>query len=117
MLCHAVLRHVVWVMCSAAWRRRPCCLLLRCAAAAAEQLLTPGLVDPFLCRAKTLAEWEAWAIAGQQERWKLVTLCPGMVYGPPVVRIDRGGEAPPPPPLLPPLGDAAAAAAGARCCC
>ncbi|KAL4439712.1 hypothetical protein ABPG75_002713 [Micractinium tetrahymenae] len=35
--------------------------------------------------AKTLSEWQAWAIAGQQNRWRLVTLCPGVVLGPPVV--------------------------------
>ena len=34
------------------------------------------------CRAKALAEWQAWAIAGQQQRWRLVTICPGNTYGP-----------------------------------
>jgi hypothetical protein len=31
-----------------------------------------------------LGEWEAWAIAGQQQRWRLVAICPGNVYGPPM---------------------------------
>ncbi|KAL4450548.1 hypothetical protein ABPG77_000904 [Micractinium sp. CCAP 211/92] len=35
--------------------------------------------------AKTFSEWQAWAIAGQQTRWRLVSLCPGVVLGPPVV--------------------------------
>ncbi|KAL4421429.1 hypothetical protein ABPG75_010720 [Micractinium tetrahymenae] len=32
--------------------------------------------------AKVAAEWHAWALAAQQDRWRLVTICPGNVYGP-----------------------------------
>lgn len=45
------------------------------------------------CRAKTFSEWQAWAIAGQQTRWRLVTLCPGVVLGPPVVPNYKSGAA------------------------
>lgn len=33
-------------------------------------------------RAKVAAEWQAWAMAAQQDRWRLVAICPGNVYGP-----------------------------------
>ncbi len=46
------------------------------------------------CRAKTLSEWHAWAVAGQQSRWRLVTLCPGSVVGPPIAPSYRSGEYP-----------------------
>jgi hypothetical protein len=39
-----------------------------------------------------LAEWEAWAIAGQQQRWRLVAICPGHVYGPPMTANLKCGE-------------------------
>ena len=42
-------------------------------------------------RAKSLAEWEAWAIAGQQKRWQLVVMCPAVVLGPPIVPNYRPG--------------------------
>ncbi len=38
----------------------------------------------FLRRAKTVSEWEAWAIAAQQRRWSLVVICPANILGPPV---------------------------------
>lgn len=44
------------------------------------------------CRAKSLAEWEAWAIAGQQKRWQLVVMCPAVVLGPPIVPNYRAGK-------------------------
>ena len=33
---------------------------------------------------KTLAEQEAWRIAGAQSRWDMVALLPGLVFGPPM---------------------------------
>eukprot|EP00198_Chlamydomonas_reinhardtii_P013020 XP_001702357.1 heme peroxidase-related protein [Chlamydomonas reinhardtii] len=33
---------------------------------------------------KTLAEKRAWELCKQQSRWSLVTICPGLVLGPPV---------------------------------
>lgn len=32
--------------------------------------------------AKAVAEMQAWSIAGQQDRWRLVAICPATVYGP-----------------------------------
>ncbi|GAB4817129.1 hypothetical protein N2152v2_004175 [Parachlorella kessleri] len=34
--------------------------------------------------AKTLSEWEAWAITAQQDRWRLVVICPANILGPPL---------------------------------
>ena len=45
-------------------------------------------------RSKTLGEWEAWAIAAQQQCWRLVTICPGAVYGPPLAAVRKSGALP-----------------------
>lgn len=45
----------------------------------------------YQCRAKTLSEWEAWAIHAQQTRWELVVINPAVVMGPPLAGI-RGSE-------------------------
>ncbi|PNH01520.1 NADPH-dependent aldehyde reductase ARI1 [Tetrabaena socialis] len=36
------------------------------------------------CYSKTAAERKAWELAGKQDRWTLVTLCPSLVLGPPL---------------------------------
>ena len=40
-----------------------------------------------------LAEWQAWAIASQQDRWRLVAICPGNTYGPPMDISPNSGAA------------------------
>ncbi len=49
-------------------------------------VVLPSCLPPLhaRCSAKVLAEWQAWAIASQQERWRLVAICPGNTYGPPM---------------------------------
>ena len=42
-------------------------------------------------KAKTLSEWEAWALAAQQQRWSLVTICPSWVLGPPIAANKHSG--------------------------
>lgn len=44
------------------------------------------------CRSKALAEWQAWAIASQQDHWRLVAICPSHVYGPPLTANLKCGE-------------------------
>ncbi|EFN54626.1 hypothetical protein CHLNCDRAFT_135160 [Chlorella variabilis] len=41
------------------------------------------LEEPYVT-SKALAEWQAWAIASQQDHWRLVAICPSHVYGPPL---------------------------------
>ena len=41
---------------------------------------------------KTLAEKEAWAIAGRQDRWDLVTINPSMVFGPSLTNASASGS-------------------------
>jgi len=40
---------------------------------------------------KTVAEREAWAIAGAQDRWDLVTIHPGLVVGPSLTTASKSG--------------------------
>ncbi|KAG2445702.1 hypothetical protein HXX76_000309 [Chlamydomonas incerta] len=40
-------------------------------------------IIPYAC-SKTLAEKRAWELCELQSRWSLVTICPGLVLGPPV---------------------------------
>lgn len=40
---------------------------------------------------KTVAEKEAWAIAGAQDRWDLVTIHPGLVLGPSLTTASKSG--------------------------
>lgn len=40
---------------------------------------------------KTVAEREAWRIAGEQDRWDLVTIHPGLVVGPSLTKASKSG--------------------------
>ncbi|PRW32669.1 heme peroxidase-related [Chlorella sorokiniana] len=44
--------------------------------------------------AKAVAEMQAWSIAGQQDRWRLVAICPATVYGPLLARSPGMGSTP-----------------------
>ena len=55
-------------------------------------LATPQAALPPYFKAKTLAEWEAWAMVSQQDRWSLVTICPVVVMGPPMAANQQSGE-------------------------
>lgn len=55
----------------------------------------PPTHTPTVCppgSAKVAAEWQAWALAAQQDRWRLVTICPGNVYGPLLANSPNCGE-------------------------
>ncbi len=41
---------------------------------------------------KTVAEREAWAICGEQSRWDLVTIHPGLVLGPALTTVSKSGS-------------------------
>lgn len=48
-----------------------------------EESITPYSLS------KIKAERRAWELAGSQQRWRLITICPSMVIGPPLAANDK----------------------------